>query len=1026
MEQQKEYFAFISYKREDEKWAKWLQKKLESYKLPSIVREQRSDLPKYLRPIFRDGTDLSGGILIDQLRRDLLQSRYLIVVCSPNATKSEWVNKEAQTFIDEGRIEQIIPFIIGGTPHADNPADECFPQSLRDIPSDKELLGINVQEVGKDMAFIRLVATMIGVRFDTLWQRHRRDLIRRRIAYGCAAALFCILGLFAWDYNRATYEYFADWVDRYGVPEGILPLTDEQVSHRRRSYQFEYRRIPFGEPNAYSWRVAKVSYVNSAKRPQDIEHTELKDRYPIQEMEYNKQTGVVSRINFYDTKGKVLLRHVLTERDGVAAAVADFVDAQEQRGTGFLNVKALVTSNSREDYIEKKTNIVRFVYDRDEKGHIIKQTYHANNDFQLQRSAISDENGIYGRTFILDSLGRPVKITYLDVKGEPTRARNGISACQYAYDDYGNVCMIGYFDKEGKPILNEKSWAYGGFISDKFGNCMEGFYTDADGDLINTKDGYAKIIYSYDERGNCTFIKYEDKDGNTCNNRHGYAYLLCEYDKKGNCILKSFSDTKMNACINDEGYAISNSKYDEIGNCIATIYMDEDGNPCFSKHGGMGVEFLYDNQSRVIKETYLTFIFDEWYEMFQVYKEYDKNGNLTEEGIVNESNPEKNKIERYYYDERGNCVSMLEIGCDDALKNNEYDFAILNCNYDDYGNILEIELFDEDLNPCMSGWGFSKKEFKYDEYGNINEIIFKDIDGNLTEEFNGIAKILSKYDEKGNRIEESYLGKDGKPCVRNEGYSTSIGKYDEMGNCIEASWLGINGSPIEGVSTEKRLYDEKGLCKERASYDANQRLCLNQYGYSIVRYNYDERGNCIERSLYGKDNKPCMCTMGMAKVTYKYDKYDNQTEEAYYDTEGDPIDALGFYRKVDSYGKITSEKRTIYYNSKNQILNKSNETLIVIDVNSQALSAGLPSQSTLLQWNGWKVGDSGDSLNIEINNSKYGIKELYFITKKGEIKHLSIRHGLAGIEYMWKIVEKSQADEWMKKLEAWKKEHGDK
>ena len=29
MEQTKEYYAFISYKREDEKWAKWLQDKLE-------------------------------------------------------------------------------------------------------------------------------------------------------------------------------------------------------------------------------------------------------------------------------------------------------------------------------------------------------------------------------------------------------------------------------------------------------------------------------------------------------------------------------------------------------------------------------------------------------------------------------------------------------------------------------------------------------------------------------------------------------------------------------------------------------------------------------------------------------------------------------------------------------------------------------------------------------------------------------------------------------------------------------------
>ena len=337
MEQNKEYFAFISYKREDEKWAKWLQKKLESYKLPAIVRKESPGLPKYIRPIFRDGTDLSGGVLADKLRQELLRSKYLIVICSPNATKSQWVNKEAKTFIDEGRLEQIIPFIVDGTPHASEPTKECFPKALLDIPSEKELLGINVQEVGRNMAFIRLVATMLGIRFDALWQRHRRGLIRQRIIYGCIGILFCILGLFIWDYNRSTYSYFADYVDCYGVPEGVIPLTTKQVSHRMRSYQFKYNRIPFGEPGAYSWRISKVSYVNSALRPQNIDNTEMTDRSPIIEMEYNEKTGVVSRINFCDTKGKVLLRHVLTERDGSTAAVADFVDSQEQRGTGYCS-----------------------------------------------------------------------------------------------------------------------------------------------------------------------------------------------------------------------------------------------------------------------------------------------------------------------------------------------------------------------------------------------------------------------------------------------------------------------------------------------------------------------------------------------------------------------------------------------------------------------------------------------------------------------------------------------------------------
>lgn len=45
MEASKEYFAFISYQRKDEKWAKWLQHKLEHYKLPVNVREEDPSLP---------------------------------------------------------------------------------------------------------------------------------------------------------------------------------------------------------------------------------------------------------------------------------------------------------------------------------------------------------------------------------------------------------------------------------------------------------------------------------------------------------------------------------------------------------------------------------------------------------------------------------------------------------------------------------------------------------------------------------------------------------------------------------------------------------------------------------------------------------------------------------------------------------------------------------------------------------------------------------------------------------------------
>ena len=98
----KRYFAFISYKREDEKWAKWLQEKLEHYRFPTNLNG-RTDLPKSIRPTFRDVTDLTPGLLAEEIKKALNDSQWLIVVCSPRSAKSQWVCKEAQTFIDLGR-----------------------------------------------------------------------------------------------------------------------------------------------------------------------------------------------------------------------------------------------------------------------------------------------------------------------------------------------------------------------------------------------------------------------------------------------------------------------------------------------------------------------------------------------------------------------------------------------------------------------------------------------------------------------------------------------------------------------------------------------------------------------------------------------------------------------------------------------------------------------------------------------------------------------------------------------------------
>ena len=232
MDKGKRYFAFISYKREDEEWAKWLQHKLEHYKLPSNLNG-RSDLPKEIRPIFRDKSDLAGGVLAEEINDALENSQYLIVICSPHAAHSEWVSKEVKAFIDMGRSDKIIPFIIGGTAHAQNPEEECFPVTLREMPADQELLGVNINEMGRDAAAVKVVAQMFGLKFDELWQRWEREQKRRRNWIVAASVIGFLLmagvaGWIWWQYREIKEK---DWKmmenqSRF-VAEKALSLLDE-------------------------------------------------------------------------------------------------------------------------------------------------------------------------------------------------------------------------------------------------------------------------------------------------------------------------------------------------------------------------------------------------------------------------------------------------------------------------------------------------------------------------------------------------------------------------------------------------------------------------------------------------------------------------------------------------------------------------------------------------------------------------------------------------------------------------------
>ena len=293
-----EFFAFISYKHDDMAWARWLQSRLETYRLPSVIRKEAPHLPKAIRPIFRDQTDIAAGPLLEKLRKELEDSRFLIVICSPGAAKSEWVDKEVKNFIHMGRGDRIIPLIVAGTPGAADPSQECFPPALRS--GESAMLGVSVQELGKEQAVIKVVAKLLGLKFDRLWDRHRRRQRQQLVVRSVVATMFFLaaaIGGFAyWDYNRTKIAYYADYVERHGIPQGIHELTAAQAQHRRLSWNFASSRR----------RPDRVCCVNGSGRPANSDDT---DRPADRTFQYRDNGALEFTIN-YMPAGKELWRSV--------------------------------------------------------------------------------------------------------------------------------------------------------------------------------------------------------------------------------------------------------------------------------------------------------------------------------------------------------------------------------------------------------------------------------------------------------------------------------------------------------------------------------------------------------------------------------------------------------------------------------------------------------------------------------------------------------------------------------------------
>ncbi|MEJ8567829.1 toll/interleukin-1 receptor domain-containing protein [Elongatibacter sediminis] len=201
------YKAFISYSHQDESWARWLQKSLEGYRIPKRLvgaESPHGPVPKRLQPIFRDREDLSSASdLSTRIKQELAASETLIVVCSPAAARSRWVNEEIRYFRELGRGDRILALVVDGDPLASGTDNGCFPGALLDGGNGHaiEPLAADARKYadGRSLARLKLVAGILGIRLDELRRRDAQRRTRRRLFWGTAGmATVSLIGWLAW------------------------------------------------------------------------------------------------------------------------------------------------------------------------------------------------------------------------------------------------------------------------------------------------------------------------------------------------------------------------------------------------------------------------------------------------------------------------------------------------------------------------------------------------------------------------------------------------------------------------------------------------------------------------------------------------------------------------------------------------------------------------------------------------------------------------------------------------------------
>ncbi|MCD7885312.1 MAG: TIR domain-containing protein [Lachnospiraceae bacterium] len=894
MEQIYDFYAFISYKHQDLHFAKWLQKKLNNYRLP--VKLAKAVGRKRLSPIFRDQTDLPPGPLHDRLMQNLAASRYLIVICSPNIKAgADYIDEEIHGFLRSGhKPDQIIPVIIDSV--SDNPVEECFPPALKELSKETELLGVNIRDNGKHDAMLRIVAAMLQVNMTSVKNLDRIRARRTAMLASFAAlviAIFSAVGIYwYWDTQVEHTAYYVDCALHWGVLEGIGDkLTPDQ--YRNMFY--------YAEVTTKNHQVQKIRYLEG----EGFAHSAGLVEFDIScsQVVYTYTDGVLTVADYLDEDGKSVLCLDYTEKDLSIAHLTR--NASEQ-----------TYSQTLQNQDGSDTAISHYRMSYDENGFL------QSLDFMTVTGQLGEiltnGDGICGYQYEYNEAGLLTKKTDVKFQEENTQSAiarleeisdgeteaDSITGFPYTVYSYENnrLTEISCYSSNGHPLNCSEGWSKEIITLDEYLNpvAMDFYSVPSRYD----EEQYIYSVFYTIENGRLCYRICRDGDGNYLDfyydNQFNYAYMTLEYDSDTNDLQKiEWYDANQ--------VLRMRQLYTEDGIHQETVeFFDETGEPELL-YGYVKYTYSYDKQGRVTDIFY-----------------YDEQGNLRSGGYYASEHYE-------YVSEDSDLTRRIEyLDSQGAPSMDGLSYASIEYEYDENGNLLQEATYDIYGQLCMSDWkGYAKIKWSYDAYGNVISYSYYDENDQLfCSDVYGCAMEYDEFDASGKLISAAFYDENGcltRKDAENYYFAAVVYEYDSNGNCSsiayydehnqlmipEGIWYAVKkteysagnqllsvgyydeygrlSSGPDGLALEVYEYDANGYVIYDAYFDEREELVIHpEYGYAACQAEYDENGNYLFWAFYGEDGQLMILpSLGSALSVLQCDENGNITYQAYFDENGE-------------------------------------------------------------------------------------------------------------------------------------------